>query len=104
MSAEHGRVDVFRTDARLHGNEGAHAATIENARLTDDPLARKTADLVRQVGHRVQRIRHHEENGVRRVLNHLADNVGHNSGVYVYEILARHPWLTRNASSDDDDI
>ena len=104
VAAQDRRVDVLRIEAGLHGDERLHAAAVQHARLADHPLAREAAELVRQVGHRVERVGHHDDDAVGRVLDDLFDHAGHDAGVDAHQVFTRHARLAGNAGGDDDDI
>ena len=56
-------------------DESAEAGGVEHSGHADDALARESAQLVGGLRHGVERIRHDDEDAVRRMLHHLADYV-----------------------------
>jgi hypothetical protein len=104
VAAEDEGGDVFDGDVELLGDEGAEAGRVEDAGHADDALAVELRLSVGGLGHRVERVRHDDEDGVRRVGGDFADDVGHDLVVGLQEVVAAHARLARDASGDDDDV
>ena len=96
MAAEHERMDVGHGDAELLRDERAHAARIEDARHADDAMLRKAAQLERRVRHRVERVRHDDENGVGRMLEHRDDDGLDDFVVALKQVVRLMPGLRGN--------
>ena len=54
--------------------------------------------------HGVERIRHDDEDGLRRLRNDLCDHVRHDLEIGVQQVIAAHARLARNAGSNDHDV
>ena len=86
------------------GDKGAKAGGVEDAGHANDALARESAQLVSSLGHGIQRIRHHNQNAIGRILHDLTDDRTHDLVIGVEQVVAAHPRLTGNAGCDDDDV
>ena len=85
-------------------NERTKSRRVEHARHPNDPLARKSAELVGSLRHGVERIGNNDQNAVRRILHHLADHGLHDVVVRVKQVVAAHAGLARDACGDHDDV
>jgi hypothetical protein len=91
VSAEDERVDVTHRDSKLLGDKRAVAGGVEDARHPDYPLAREAAYVHRDVAHRVERVRDHHQDRLRRVLDHLFGYAPDDVLVGLEEVVAAHP-------------
>ena len=64
VAAQHDRAHVLDGCAGLPGDEGLKASGVEDPRLPEDTLLRETRDVLRDMAHRVERIRHHDQDRV----------------------------------------
>src|SRR5262245_22163998 len=97
MSAEHEGMHVLDRDAKLHGDEGAHARRVEHPRHPDDALAWELRELEERLRHRVERIGHGHDNRVWTVLYQVRCDALHDLEVVAHEIVAAHARLARFA-------
>ena len=86
----HHRVAVRSERQRLHdagrhaeplGHEVGEPGRVEHPGLADHPVRGELGDLRGQRGHLIQRVRHHDQHGVGRVLDHLLGDAAHDLGV-----------------------
>jgi hypothetical protein len=97
-------VDVFHRHVQLHRDKGAHPRRVQNPGHADYPLPRKPAQTVDGLAHRVERIRHRDDDRVRRVLDDLLGDRLHDLEIDVEQIIAAHPGLARDTGRDHDHI
>ena len=104
MSAEDEGGYVFDADFKFKRDKSAEACRVKNSGHADYALAGKATDLICGLRHGVQRVRDDDKDGVRRMMNDLADHVVHNFVVGIQKIIAAHARLARDSSGDDDDV
>ena len=68
VAAQHQRVDVLGRHAGRLAHEVLEAGGVEHAGHADHPVLGEPGDLVHGVDHRVERVGHHDDEGVRGVL------------------------------------
>ena len=96
---------VLERVAALHGKSlrlvsfdfGAERYLRDGVTLPQDALARKSAQAVHRLAHRVERIGHRHDDGVGRVLHDLGRHRLHDAEVDVQQIVAAHPGLARRS-------
>src|SRR6476659_7610130 len=90
VAAEHERLHVADGRAGLPGDERAEACGVEDPGLAEDALLREAGDALRDVAHRVERVREDDDDAVRALgddlLGHRADDLL----VRRHEVVARH--------------
>ena len=104
MAAEHHCLDVAHGDVDRLGEERAIPRRVEHTGHADDPLAWESRHLLRDVTHHVERIRHDDDDRVRRGALDLLRYVPDDSRVRVEQIITRHPRFARDAGGDDHDV
>src|SRR5207253_10796587 len=77
---------------------------VEHAGLTHDPGVGEPAHLGGQGGHLVERVRHHDEDGVGRAGGQLAGDVADDLGVDLQQVHAAHAGLAGQAGGDHADV
>src|SRR2546429_5247702 len=94
---------ITHGDLELLGDEAAKARRVEDAGHPDHALARKLADLERQLRHGIERVADDDENGIGRsahqLLGHAADDVL----VGFHEVVPGHAGLAGDAGGDHAD-
>ena len=95
---------VLDRDLELHGDERAHPRRVEHARHADDALARELRQTEQRLRHRVERVGHRNDDGVRTVLHEVRRDALHDLEVVAHEIVAAHARLARLARRDHDDV
>ena len=104
VAAEHERLHVAHRGAGLPGDEGAEARGVEDPGLAEDALLREARDALRDVAHRVERVREDDDGAVGALgddlLGHRADDLL----VRRHEVVARHAGRARQAGGDHDDV
>src|SRR5262249_56674237 len=76
VPAENEGRNVFDRNVQSFGQEAAHPRRIENARHSHYPVFRESRLLPGHLGHRVERIRDDDDDGVRRVFDDLFGHTG----------------------------
>ena len=104
VAAQHEGVGVLDRDAQLHRDEGAHAGAVEDARHPEDAVLGQAGDPVGHLAHRVERVRDHHQDRVRRVLEGVLGAVLDDLVVRVEQVVAAHPGLARDAGGDHHDV
>src|SRR5437879_10372954 len=95
---------VFNRYAQLHRHKRAHARRVEHAGHAHHAILREAADLIGRLSHGIERVGHHDEDGIGRILGHLLDHALDDVVVGAEQVVTAHPGLAREAGSDDDDI
>src|SRR5215210_1674405 len=104
VPAQDEREDFAHRHLELLGDKGAVAGGVEDSSLADDPLPGEAARLQGNVTHRVQRVRHHHDDGVGGVLHCLLDHAADDLLVVVEQVRAAHPRLPGFAAGYHDDV
>src|SRR5450755_2740799 len=104
VSAEDEGVDVLDADFEFLRDEGAEAGGVEDSGHADHAFARESADFVGGLRHGVERVRHDDQDAVRRAVYDFADHVAHDFVVGVEKVVAAHAGLAGDSGSDDDDV
>src|SRR5574341_159510 len=104
VAAQHEGRDVLDGDPELPRDERPEARGVEDPRHADDPLGREARPLPRELDHRVERVRHADQDRVLRARDHLVHDAPDDLGVLEQQIVARHPGFAGEAGGDDDDI
>src|ERR1700736_614420 len=97
MPAEHIGLHIAHRRAQFLCDEGAETSGIQHTRHADHAVARKDADVVRQLGHRVKRIRDHDDDAVGRVLHYLLRYLSDDFLIFLDKVVAAHAWFAREA-------
>ena len=104
MSAEDECRDVLHADFQFIGNESAEASRVQDSRHANDALAREAAQFKGSLRHRIERIRHDDQDAVWRILHHFPNHRFHDVVVGVEQVVAAHARLARDARRDDHDV
>ena len=104
VPAQHHGAHVFHRHARSLREEELQPRGIEDAGHAHHPLGRKAGDLLHGVDHGIERIRDHDDEGVRaagaQVLGHTAGDLE----IDAEQIVARHAGLARHPGGHDDHV
>ena len=104
MTAQDESLNILHAHVQLQGQEGAEPSGIEDAGHAEDPLPGKAQGLEGHIGHDIQRVGDHDDNGVRC---HALDVLGHgfdDPGVDLQEIFPVHPGLPGHTGGYDEDV
>ena len=102
MTAQYERVHVFHADFAFHRDKRAHASGIKHSRHSEDAILRETADLERGLRHGIQRICHHNDDAVRRMLHDLLDDGLDHVVISLQQVVPTHPRLAGKSRGDHD--
>src|SRR5208337_3563448 len=97
MSAQHKRVHVLHAHPALHRHKRAHPRRIQHARHPQHPILWEPAHPERRLSHRIQRIRHHNNDALRRVLHNLLHHRLYHVVIRLQQIVAAHSRLPRKS-------
>jgi hypothetical protein len=104
VAAERDGGDVLHGDAELPGDERREARGVEHAGLADDAVVREARDALAERHHRVERVRDHDDEGVRGVLLDALGHRRHDLRVHRDEVVAAHARLAGKPGRHDDDV
>ena len=104
MTAQDERGDVLDRDGQLARDECPEARRVEEAGHADHPLGREAGLLPRQLHHRVERVRHENQDRVLRAPDDLLDDAPDDLRVLEEQVVAGHPRLPGEARGDHDDV
>src|ERR1035438_1217233 len=104
VPSENECVHVLDADLEFLRDKSAETRRVEHSGHPNHTLAWEPADLISGLRHGIKRIRHDNQNAVRRVVYDLADNVAHDLVVGVKKIIAAHTRLAGDSGGDDDDV
>ena len=106
----HGGVAVAADDDAFHfvrvgvqrlAQVAFEARAVQGAAHAEYAVLRKPRGFQRQVGHGVHRVADDEQDGVRRVFQHVFRHAFHDAGVHADEFFTRHARLAGNARGDN---
>ena len=97
MAAQHQALDVLHRDIQGFGDERPVARRIQHARHADHAVLGESAHPEGRLHHGVERVRHHNQNRIRRVLRRLLDGGLHHLVIRLQQIVAAHAGLAREA-------
>ena len=104
VAAEHDGLDVLGRRAGLPGDEGAEARRVEDAGHAEHALLREARGVLRDVAHRVERVRDDDEDRVGRLGHGGAGDGADDVLVRGHEVVAAHAGRARLAGGDDEDV
>jgi hypothetical protein len=104
VGPERHRLHHQRRDAELLGDEGAQAGRIEHARHPHHPFLREARDVRGEEGHLVERVRHDDDDRVRRPGDEAFDHVADDPGVLAEQVHPAHAGLAWEPRGDHDDV
>ena len=96
--------NVFDRYFELPSDECCETCGVENASLTNNALCREAGDFAAQGNHSVERIGDYDDDCIRCVDTDAFSNCGHDLGVNFDQVIAAHARLTRQASSNDNNV
>ena len=103
VRAERQRLHAADRHAELFGDEVGEPGGVEHAGLAEHPVLREAGGDLRQGGHLVERVGHHDHHRVRRVPGDVLGDLPDDAGVGLDEVHPAHARLARQAGGDDDD-
>src|SRR5262249_39113825 len=104
VAAQHEGGHVFHAYIQFLRDEGTEARGIEHPGHADHAIAGELAELVRRLGHGVERVGNDDEDAVGRVDHHLGDHVLHDLEIGVEQVVAAHARLARDAGGDHHNV
>jgi len=97
-------VDVLHRHVAPPGDEEAEARAVEHRAAAQHPLARPAGELQRDVGHHVDRVGHHQQDGPRRQPHEIGDQLAADGRVRAGQVHARLARLLFGAGGDHNDV
>src|SRR5450759_2821618 len=104
VTAKDEATDVADADLELRGDEGAEPGRVQDAGHADDAFGREAGRLERYVAHRVEWVRHDDDDRARADGGSLLHDGPHDARVLGHEVVAAHARLARQAGGHDDDL
>ena len=101
VTADHHAVHVVDVGACGFGQIAAETRRVERAAHADHAVLGQSRRFEREVGHRVHRVRHDDEDRAGRVRQSLRNNALDDVGVGADQLLASHTRLAGNTRSHD---
>ena len=100
MAAQDERLDVLDGRSGLVRDEGPVPRGVEDAGLAEDALLPESGDVLRDVAHRVERIREDDDHGVERRRDHLLGDRRDDLLVRLHQVVPAHAGLAGKAGGD----
>src|ERR1700733_752513 len=104
MPTENKSSYILHRYLQLLRNECPKPCRIQHSGHPDHALPRQPSLLECRLRHRIQRVRHDNQNRVRRRRDSLRHHIAHNLEVRIQQIVAAHPRLPRNPRRNHNDI